>query len=140
MSILASMHITYIRDFSNSFNYLLIILSLLASLLYICTSAGSNGVATFNNVPAGEVIIKVTAQAPYEESVISSSITVPKMNSECSIYLINDMITTVGDTVIIQFGSTGQPRGFLCTSDGYKKSCRFLCLLIKATMSSDSLR
>ncbi|KAL5500338.1 hypothetical protein EMCRGX_G011883 [Ephydatia muelleri] len=83
----------------------------------------SNGVAIFNNVPAGDVVIKVTAQSPYEETVISSTITVPYMNSDCSVYLINDMITTVGDTVIVRFGSTGQPRGFLCSSDGYKKSC-----------------
>lgn len=107
----------------------MLVLSLLTLVLYIYTSAGSNGVAIFNNVPAGDVVIKVTAQSPYEETVISSTITVPYMNSDCSVYLINDMITTVGDTVIVRFGSTGQPRGFLCSSDGYKKSCRFLYLL-----------
>eukprot|EP00731_Ephydatia_muelleri_P011676 Em0006g570a len=85
----------------------------------------SNGVAIFNNVPAGDVVIKVTAQSPYEETVISSTITVPYMNSDCSVYLINDMITTWSVDGVEAYRSAVQERNISFITTSYSKDGSF---------------
>ena len=83
---------------------------------------GSNGTYKIDGISPGDYTLRIVARDPRrpssEKAVLRSRI---KMRSSdvCVVHLVNDGITVEGNTVIVDFLTTGnvEPTGYLCSLD-----------------------
>lgn len=83
---------------------------------------GSDGIYEIDGISPGDYTLRVVARDPRrpssEKAVLRSRIRM-RSNGACVVHLVNDGLRVEGNTVIVDFDSTGnvEPTGYLCSLD-----------------------
>ena len=91
------------------------------------TSIGSNGTFSRANVPPGRYVLRIEAKdlSTGEKNVMATEIKLDGSEDHCTAYLINRGLRVEGQTLTVEFTSTGQFDGFMCILNRRTSLCKF---------------
>ena len=85
-------------------------------------SLGSDGIYEIDGIPPGDYTLRVVARDPRrpsnEKAILRNRLKM-RDSGACVVYLVNDGLSVDGNTVTVDFRSTGSPgpTGYLCSLD-----------------------
>ena len=91
----------------------------------VITSTGSDGVFELSNIPPGDFTLRVVAVDPFindafnphRRAITRNRLWVHGDDTFCVVHVRNDGVSVDENTMTIDFYSTGEPSGFLCSFD-----------------------
>ena len=92
-----------------------------------CIHVGSTGTFSRANVPPGRYVLRIEAKdiTTEEKNVISTAIELDGSEDHCTTHLINRGLRVEGQTLTVEFNSTGRFNGFTCTLNRDSSQCMF---------------
>ena len=94
---------------------------------HLFATIGSNGTFSRPNVPPGKYVLRIEAKdlSSGEKNVMTTVIELDASEDHCTTHLINRGLRVEGQTLTVEFTSTGQFDGFTCILNRRMSLCKF---------------